>query len=89
MNAKEIPFKHDKKGMIKLGDLSKNEMCRFIANLAQQNESLSQKLNMAYATYANHIPGHVIRKTLSSIRQSMNISYKRLTSLILNLYWNG
>jgi|TARA_R110000787_G_scaffold43224_1_gene106136 hypothetical protein len=55
MNAKEIPFKHDKKGMIKLGDLSKNEMCRFIANLAQQNESLSQKLNMAYATYANHI----------------------------------
>jgi|TARA_R100001244_G_C5117425_1_gene122665 hypothetical protein len=55
MNAKDIPFKHDKKGMMKLGDLSKNEMCRFIANLAQQNESLTYKLNMAYATYANHI----------------------------------
>jgi len=55
MNAKEIPFKHDKKGLIKLGDLSKNEMCRFIAKMAQQNQLLEQKLNVCYASYANHI----------------------------------
>ena len=31
MNVKNIPFHHDKKGVIKLGDLSKNELCRFVA----------------------------------------------------------
>ena len=55
MNAKEIPFQHDKKGLIKLGDLSKNELCRFIATMAQQNQLLTQKLNVCQAAYANHI----------------------------------
>ena len=55
MNAKEIPFQHDKKGLIKLGDLSKNELCRFIATMAQQNQLLTQKLNVCQQAYANQI----------------------------------
>ena len=55
MNAKQIPFQHDKKGLIKLGDLSKNELCRIIAKMAQQNQLLSQKLDICQAAYANHI----------------------------------
>ena len=55
MNVKDIPFQHDKKGLIKLGDLSKNEMCRFIAKMAQQNQLLEQKLNVCYAAYGNHL----------------------------------
>ncbi len=55
MNAKQIPFQHDKKGLIKLGDLSKNELCRFIAKMAQQNQLLSQKLDICQEAYANHI----------------------------------
>lgn len=55
MNVKNIPFHHDKKGVIKLGDLSKNELCRYIADMAKQNELLTQKLNVCYTSYANHI----------------------------------
>jgi hypothetical protein len=55
MNVKDIPFYHDKKGLIKLGDLSKNELCRYIAKMAQQNQLLSQKLNVCQTAYANHI----------------------------------
>ena len=55
MNAKEIPFQHDKKGLIKLGDLSKNELCRFIARMAQQNQMLTQKLGVCQQAYANHV----------------------------------
>jgi hypothetical protein len=64
MSPKDIPFKHDKKGMIKLGDLSKNEMCRFIANLAKQNEDLSNKLNTCYTAYANHIASRDIVESI-------------------------
>ena len=55
MNAKQIPFQHDKKGLIKLGDLSKNELCRFIARMAQQNQLLTQKLDLCQEAYANFI----------------------------------
>jgi hypothetical protein len=55
MNVKDIPFHHDKKGLIKLGDLSKNELCRFIAKMAQQNQLLSQKLDVCQTAYGNHL----------------------------------
>jgi len=55
MNAKQIPFQHDKKGLIKLGDLSKNELCRYIATMAQQNDLLARKLSVCQEAYANHI----------------------------------
>jgi|SaaInlV_120m_DNA_2_1039728.scaffolds.fasta_scaffold148067_2 hypothetical protein len=55
MNVKNIPFHHDKKGVIKLGDLSKNELCRFIADMAKQNQLLIQKLDVCQAAYANHL----------------------------------
>jgi hypothetical protein len=64
MNAKEIPFQHDKKGLIKLGDLSKNELCRFIARMAQQNQILTQKLDVCQAAYANQISS---KNTVESI----------------------
>ena len=55
MNAKQIPFHHDKKGIIKLGDLSKNELCRYIATMAQQNDLLARKLQACQEAYANFI----------------------------------
>ena len=55
MNVKNIPFHHDKKGVIKLGDLSKNELCRFVAQMAQQNQLLTQKLGVCQEAYANHV----------------------------------
>jgi len=55
MNVKDIPFYHDKKGLIKLGDLSKNELCRYIATMAQQNQLLSQKLDVCQLAYGNHL----------------------------------
>jgi hypothetical protein len=55
MNAKQIPFQHDKKGLIKLGDLSKNELCRYIATMAQQNDLLALKLNLCQEAYGNFI----------------------------------
>jgi len=55
MNAKQIPFQHDKKGLIKLGDLSKNELCRYIATMAQQNDLLARKLNLCQEAYGNFI----------------------------------
>jgi len=55
MNAKQIPFQHDKKGLIRLGDLSKNELCKYIAAMAQQNQLLMHKLDVCQAEYAKHL----------------------------------
>jgi len=55
MNAKQIPFQHDKKGLIRLGDLSKNELCKYIAVMAQQNQLLMHKLDVCQAEYAKHL----------------------------------
>lgn len=55
MKAKQIPFQHDKKGLIRLGDLSKNELCKYIAAMAQQNQLLMHKLDVCQTEYANYI----------------------------------
>jgi hypothetical protein len=55
MNAKDLPVEHPKKGQIKLGALSKNEMCRYIVDLLKYQNMMHNQLNNTYSTYANHI----------------------------------
>jgi hypothetical protein len=55
MKPKDLPVQHPKKGQIKLGDLSKNEVCRYVLDLLRQNNMLTMQLNNTYGTYANHI----------------------------------
>lgn len=40
---------------IKLGDLSKNELCRGILELQNSNQQFQAALNNAYLIYSNHI----------------------------------
>ena len=55
MSPKDLPIQHPKKGKIKLGDLSKNEMCRYIIDLLKYQNVLKYKLDENWATYGNHI----------------------------------
>lgn len=37
---------HDKKGVVELGSLSKNELCRGVADLMEEHAKIQQALNM-------------------------------------------
>ena len=55
MKPKDLPLQHPKKGTITLGDLSKNELCRYVLDLLKYQNMMHEQLNTTYATYANHI----------------------------------
>lgn len=46
MNAKKVKVMHDKKGVVELGSLSKNELCRGVADLMEEHAKIQQALNM-------------------------------------------
>lgn len=56
----------------KLGDLSKNELCRGILELQNNNQQFQHALNNAYMIYSNHIAsqdGMSIEEWLQFIHQ--------------------
>lgn len=61
--AKDIIIQKNTKGRdgkitqstTKLGDLSKNELCRGIDSLQRENQELKISLNNIYYGYANHL----------------------------------
>jgi len=55
LNAKNLMINHEKKGTVKLGSLSHNELCRGTASLMQEVQNGKILLNRVYYQYANHI----------------------------------
>jgi len=55
MNAKDFPLTHPKKGQITMGDLSKNELCRYVIDLLKYQNMMHGQLSLTFTTYANHI----------------------------------
>jgi hypothetical protein len=53
--AKDIIVQHEKKGPIKLGSLSHNELCRSVMQFMGENQKLQIMLSQAYMTYQNHL----------------------------------
>jgi hypothetical protein len=53
--AKNFMVQHNKKGQVKLGSLSHNELCRTTIELMGQNRELQVMLSSAYTTYQNHL----------------------------------
>lgn len=46
MNAKSIKINHATKGVVELGSLSKNELCRGVSDLLQENQKIQMALNV-------------------------------------------
>ena len=46
MNAKSIKINHTTKGVVTLGSLSKNELCRGVSELLQENVKIQGALNV-------------------------------------------
>ena len=55
MTWKHIIIQHSKKGKVKMGDLSFNEIGRGCVDLMTDNTHLKDALTNSYAAYANHI----------------------------------
>lgn len=55
MNAKKIKVLDDKKGWIEIGSLSKNELCRGVADMMQQANKMKLALDGVQLAYANHL----------------------------------
>jgi hypothetical protein len=55
MKPKDLPFMHPKKGRMTLGDLSKNELCRYVLDLLKYQNMMHEQLSMSFTVYANHI----------------------------------
>lgn len=55
MNAKKIKVYDDKKGMVEIGTLSKNELCRGIRDLMHEGQKLAFERDMFAMAYQNHI----------------------------------
>ena len=55
MKWKHIIIQHDKKGKVKMGDLSFNEIGRGCVDLMTDNTKLKDTLNTAFGVYANHM----------------------------------
>lgn len=49
--AKDYIVQHVKKGPIKLGTLSHNELCRAVVELIEKNKELQEMLDDAYKAY--------------------------------------
>lgn len=55
MKAKEITVMHQKKGPVKLGSLSVNELCRTVYQLMQEKSLIHQELQYVSMMYGNHL----------------------------------
>jgi hypothetical protein len=55
MNAKKIKVLDDKKGWIEIGSLSKNELCRGVADMMKQGQQAKLTLDSLSMSYANHL----------------------------------
>ena len=49
--AKDHIVQHNKKGAVKLGTLSHNELCRAVVDLLEANKQLQEMLDDAYKAY--------------------------------------
>jgi hypothetical protein len=55
MKAKDITVMHQKKGPVKLGSLSFNEICRTLYQSMLEQSLIKQELQLLFATYGNHL----------------------------------
>jgi hypothetical protein len=55
MNAKNIIVQHKKKGPVKLGSLSHNELCRTVAELLNTNRELQMTLKDGWEAYQKQL----------------------------------
>lgn len=53
MNAKKIKVLDDKKGWIEIGTLSKNELCRGVKTLMDDNKKLNEIINIGVIAFQN------------------------------------
>ena len=53
--AKKIKVIDDKKGLVEIGTLSKNELCRGVESLMTQGQQLQRQLIATSNTYGNHL----------------------------------
>jgi hypothetical protein len=55
MNAKKIKVLDDKKGWIEIGELSKNELCRGVADMMKQAQQMKLQIDSISTIYGNHL----------------------------------
>jgi len=55
MNAKKYKVYDDKKGWIEIGTLSKNELCRGVADMMEQAKKMKFQIDAISLSYANHL----------------------------------
>jgi len=53
--AKKIRVHDDKKGWVEIGTLSKNELCRGIAQLMKEGQQIKAAADFVAIKYANHM----------------------------------
>jgi len=56
--AKDFMVQHNKKGPVKLGSLSSNELCRSVVGLMDENRTLQLNLAGAWEAYQNHVASY-------------------------------
>lgn len=54
-SAKKIKVMDEKKGLVEIGKLSKNELCRGIQSLIQEGQKNNMRFHMLGNQYANHL----------------------------------
>ena len=55
MNAKKYKVLDNKKGWVEIGSLSKNELCRGVADMMKQGQQMKLQIDSISTIYANHL----------------------------------